>query len=110
MPKCDASTRLQNLLGLPVVEFAVQLSIRATAMKPLCIKSFLRHAETTAFVPSVLFNALLLVLIWVCTEEEMRPYSRILFFNCVVDLIFATFTFLIDMVNQGYHEVWQALL
>lgn len=69
-------------------------------MKPPCIKPFLRHAETTAFVPSILFNALLLVLIWVCTEEEMRPYSRILFYNCVVDLIFATFTYLVDMVSK----------
>lgn len=68
-------------------------------MKPACTSPVFRIAEIGAFVPSVLLNTLLIVIICWRKNRDLQSYSRVLICNCLVDLLFATFAFVIDMVG-----------
>lgn len=69
-------------------------------MKPACTSPVFRYAEIGAFVPSVLLNTLLIAIVCWRKNSELQSYSRILIYNCLVDLLFATFAFVVDMVGK----------
>ena len=48
-------------------------------------------------------NFILLMMIFFKTTVELKPYSRILLQTCILDLFYATCTFLVKMVSD-FHD------
>lgn len=68
-------------------------------MKAPCTAGFYRYSENLVAAIAYSSNSLLFYLVLFHTPRELRVYSRVLLFACIVDYIFITSNFVLEPVG-----------
>lgn len=65
-----------------------------------CASGALRISETVAAACSFSLNLLLVVVVLRCRTKELQVYSRLILCNCVVDIVFAIASYVVEPVRD----------
>lgn len=74
--------------------------------RPCAVTDVHRLSEFAAALFSYVANLLLIALMITRTPRDLKVYSRILLLNCIIDMVFTTTSFILEVVGIKHGHAW----